>query len=142
MKYSVLASALMIVAICLASCSEKKSDEGDPEVYFQANEVHQNSLDLREEIMDMEKSLKEADIDFSALKDELKIWDKEIIEVPGYEHSHDDGEYHRKYHVHNRMKPFSDQEHLEYQKSMHEEIKELHESFRRLLVEEIMDEES
>ena len=80
----------------------------------------------------------EEEIDYSLLKDALKTWDKDIIEVPGFEHSHDD-EHQRKYHVHNPSKPFSDVEHLEYQKMMHEEIVGIHEKMNRLLSKEIME---
>jgi hypothetical protein len=121
----------------LISCSSNKSKEITAEL-IEANEYHQKSLDIREELMEIEKQLKAADIDYSELKDELKIWDKDIIEVPGFEHSHDD-EHQRDYHVHNPMKPFNDQEHLDYQKMMYEEIGNLSEQMKRKLAEEIME---
>jgi hypothetical protein len=120
----------------LISCSSNKSKEITAEL-IEANEYHQKSLDIREELMGIEKQLKAADIDYSELKDELKIWDKDIIEVPGFEHSHDD-EHQRDYHVHNPMKPFNDQEHLDYQKMMYEEILAIHEKFVRIKAPEIM----
>lgn len=127
------------IAIVSTACSSDKKDEDNTEIYTEANVYHQNSLDMREEIMEIEKILKEQEVDYSHLKEELKIWDKEIIEVPGFEHSHDD-EFQRKYHVHNRMKPFTAEEHLEYQKSMNVEINTLYESFRVLTIDKLMDE--
>jgi hypothetical protein len=120
------------------SCSGKKEVEGDPEIYAEANVYLQKSLDLREEITLFEKQIKESNIDYTELKDELKTWDKDIIEVPGFEHSHDD-EHGREYHVHNPMKPFKDSEHLDYQKVMHAEIVQLHEKFKRLTLPEVME---
>lgn len=120
----------------LISCSANKSKEITPEL-IEANDYHQKSLDIREELMELEKQLKAAEIDYSELKDELKIWDKDIIEVPGFEHSHDD-EHQRDYHVHNAMKPFNDKEHLDYQKMMYEEIATLSEKIKRKLAEEVM----
>ncbi|MGY6523304.1 MAG: hypothetical protein ACXIUD_16360 [Mongoliitalea sp.] len=128
-----------IITFFTIACSSGKNEEDNSEIYIEANVYHQSSLDAREEIMEIEKLLKEQDVDFSKLKEELKIWDKEIIEVPGFEHSHDD-EFQRKYHVHNRMKPFSAEEHLEYQKVMNAEIKTLLDSFKLLTIEKIMDE--
>ncbi|GHB28340.1 hypothetical protein [Mongoliitalea lutea] len=130
----------IIIFTLTIACSSEKNEGDNSEIYTEANVYHQSSLDAREEIMEIEKLLKEREIDFSELKEELKIWDKEIIEVPGFEHSHDD-EFQRKYHVHNRMKPFSAEEHLEYQKVMNAEIKTLLDSFKLLTVEKIMDED-
>lgn len=137
-KYSHLL-ILGFVLIMAISCSGKKEAEGDPKIYAEANDYLQKSLDLREEISGFEKQIKESNIDYSELKEELKIWDKDIIEVPGFEHSHDD-EHGREYHVHNPMKPFKDSEHLDYQKVMHAEIAQLHEKFKRLTLPEVMEE--
>jgi hypothetical protein len=121
------------------SCSGKKEVEGDPKIYAEANDYLQKSLDLREEITEIEKQLKESGIDYSDLKEELKTWDKDIIEVPGHEHSHDD-EHQRDYHVHNPMKPFKDSEHLDYQKVMHAEMVQLHEKFKLFTLPKVMEE--
>jgi hypothetical protein len=107
------------------------------EILGEANVYHQKSLDLREEIMGIEKQLQIEGLEYSGLKEELKIWDKDIIEVTGFEHS-DAGEQHRKYHVHNPPKVFSDEEHLAYQKMMYEEILAIHEKFVRIKAPEIM----
>lgn len=139
MRRNTIIYVVAFAAFLWASCSSDKKDEDNAEIYTEANVYHQNSLDMREEIMEIEKILKEQEVDYSHLKEELKIWDKEIIEVPGFEHSHDD-EFQRKYHVHNRMKPFSAEEHLEYQKSMNAEINTLYESFRVLTIDKLMDE--
>jgi hypothetical protein len=128
-----------LVASFALSCSGKKEVEGDPKIFEEANGYLQKSLDLREEITGFEKQLKESGTDYSELKEELKTWDKDIIEVPGFEHSHDD-EHQREYHVHNPMKPFKDTEHLDYQKVMHAEIAQLHEKFKRLTLPEVMEE--
>ena len=147
MKKVTLIAALILSVIIFFQCSSgHKHDEREitPELE-QANVIHQQSLDIREELMDLEKALKDAEIDYAEAKEILKIWDKDIIEVPGFEHSHDhddeDGGYHRKYHVHNPMKPFSDAEHLEYQKVMHDEILEIKERMQVLLVPKEMDED-
>jgi hypothetical protein len=130
-------SLFLVLSISfLISCSSNKSKEITTEL-IEANEYHQKSLDIREELMEVEKQLKAAEIDYSELKDELKIWDKDIIEVPGFEHSHDD-EHQRDYHVHNLMKPFNDEEHLNYQKMMFEEISNLAEQIKRKLADEVM----
>lgn len=141
-----IAPFLLLTASALFTyCSGNKHEHREITAELkEANEIHQKSLDIREEIMDLEKSLRDAEIDYSEIKEELKIWDKDIIEVPGFEHSHDhdhehEGE-HRKYHVHNPMKPFSDAEHLEYQKIMYQEIQEISEKMKLLLVPKVMDE--
>lgn len=131
---------ILISGSFLFSCSSNTSREITPEL-TEAYEYHQKSLDFREELMEIEKQLKAANIDYSELKDELKIWDKDIIEVPGFEHSHDD-EHERKYHVHNAMKPFSDEEHLNYQKIMYQEIADIQEQMKRSLQAEVMEEQN
>lgn len=137
-KYSHLLIFGFVIFMAI-SCSGKKEVEGDPKIYAEANDYLQKSLDLREEISGFEKQIKESNIDYTDLKEELKIWDKDIIEVPGFEHSHDD-EHGREYHVHNPMKPFKDSEHLDYQKVMHAEIAQLHEKFKILTVPKVMEE--
>jgi hypothetical protein len=141
MKRSLLYSFFLLINTFLVSCSGHKHEHREitPELK-EANTIHQSSLDLREEILELEKSLRDSGIDYANLKEELKIWDKDIIEVPGFEHSHDD-EHQRKYHVHNPGKPFSDAEHLEYQKVMHDEIIAIHEQMKVLLVPKVMEEE-
>jgi hypothetical protein len=76
-------------------------------------------------------------MDYRELNVALKTWDKDIIEVPGMGHSHDD-EHQRKYHVHNPPKQFSDEEHLHYQKMMYEEILDIHQRMTRKLTPEVM----
>jgi hypothetical protein len=141
MKRSLLYSFFILISTVFLSCSGHKHEHREitPDLE-EANTIHQSSLDLREEIMEMEKSLRDSGIDYTNLKDELKIWDKDIIEVPGFEHSHDD-EHQRKYHVHNPSKPFSDAEHLEYQKVMLEEIAGIHERMKVLLAPKVMEDE-
>ena len=146
---------ILLSAGVLAACGQDKKLEGNAEIYAEANDYHQKSLDLREEILDLEKQVKDAGIDYTELKDQLKAWDKDIIEVPGFEHAHDDHEGHdhehgeahegqkeRRYHVHNPGKPFSDAEHLDYQKVLHEEIKAIHDKFKRLLSPDVMEADS
>lgn len=139
-----IAPLLLLTALALFTfCSGHKHEHREITAELkEANDTHQKSLDIREEIMDLEKSLKEAEIDYSELKEALKIWDKDIIEVPGFEHSHDNDHEteHRKYHVHNPMKPFSDTEHLEYQKIMYQEIEIIAEKMKLLLVPKVMEE--
>lgn len=147
MKTLLRATIILLSSTVLMYCSGNKHEHREitPELE-EANGIHQKSLDIREQIMDLEKSLKEAEIDYSEAKEMLKLWDKDIIEVPGFEHSHDHGhegeEQHRKFHVHNPMKPFSDAEHLEYQKVMHDEIVQIQETLKVLLAPKIMDEEN
>jgi hypothetical protein len=129
---------LFLIILTAFACTSNTRSSDSNEVLSEAFRYHDQSLDLREEIMDMEKQLKENNTDYSRLKEELKIWDKDIIEVPGYEHSHDD-EHQRRYHVHNPMKSMSDDEHIEYQKMMYAEIQQLHEQFLRLLAPDVME---
>jgi polyribonucleotide nucleotidyltransferase len=129
---------LTIVVLISGFGCNSKSNESISDALVEANQVHQDALDLREEIMDFEKQLKENEVDYAGVKENLKIWDKDIIEVPGFEHSHDD-EHQRRYHVHNAMKPMSDNEHLEYQKMMFAEIQQIHEQLQRLLAQEVME---
>jgi hypothetical protein len=118
------------------SCTQKNSDENEhgesSELLLQAYAVHQELLDLREEIMRIEKELDKS-LDYTNLKADLRIWDKDIIEVPGFEHSHDD-EHQRSYHVHNPMKKQSDEQHLQYQQMMLEEIKVIYQRFTELTI--------
>jgi DNA-directed RNA polymerase specialized sigma subunit len=133
----------LIASALFTFCSGHKHEHREITAELkEANDIHQKSLDIREEIMELEKFLKEAEIDYFEIKEELKRWDKDIIEVPGFEHSHDhDHEAeHRKYHVHNPMKPFSDAEHLEYQKIMYQEIEIVSEKMKLLLVPKVLDE--
>jgi hypothetical protein len=125
----ILLSLLYLTAI---ACNTNKNHDHvkENQLLVKANAILQESLDLREEIMTIEKNLSKS-IDYSELKAELKIWDKDIVEVPGFEHSHED-EHQRAYHIHNPMKMQSDEQHLQYQQMMYEEIKALHEKFVEL----------
>lgn len=125
----------LLILLQFVSCKTKNQEL--TEVLKEADVIHQKSLDLREEIMEIEKQLQQEDLEYPELKEELKTWDKDIIEVEGFEHSHE-GEHHRKYHVHNPPKPFSDEEQLAYQIMMYEEILAIHEKFVRLKAPEIM----
>lgn len=130
-------------AFILFSCNSKSSHEhgeNTDENLISANEILQNSLDIREELLEVEKQLKEANVDYAEIKEELKIWDKDISEVPGFEHSHDD-EVQRKYHIHNPMKEFSPEEHKLFQQVMQDEITEISSRMKRLLAPEVMDED-
>jgi hypothetical protein len=136
-QYSILS------VFILFSCNGKSSHEHEEitdENLISANVILQNSLDIREELLEVEKQLKDANIDYVEIKEELKIWDKDISEVPGFEHSHDD-EVQRKYHIHNPMKVFSPEEHELFQQAMHDEILEISSKMKRLLSPEIMDQE-
>ncbi len=115
----------ILISLACSCSSSPKDDQPESEELVKANEFHQTALDLREELIDVEVKLQEAGITYSDLKEELKIWDKDIIEVPGMEHSHLK-ENHRRYHVHNPPQQFTDDEHLEYQKMMYNEISEIH----------------
>ncbi|WP_193782430.1 hypothetical protein [Nitritalea halalkaliphila] len=141
MKKQVMSWSLVLgMVVFLFSCGGGEKEEGgDPEVYAKAFQIFEQSLDIREEMMEMEKEMKKREIDFSSMKDELKIWDREIIEVPGYEHDHD-GSYDRKYHVHNPMKPFSDEEHLAFQETMYIEIQKIYDGYATLLKAALSDE--
>jgi glucosamine 6-phosphate synthetase-like amidotransferase/phosphosugar isomerase protein len=146
MKNTTRISVLFVLSLFYFQCSGHKHEEREiTQELEEANAIHQKSLDIREELMELEKALKEAEIEYTEVKDLLKIWDKDIIEVPGFEHSHDhddEGGNHRNYHVHNPMKPFSDVEHLEYQKVMHDEILEIQDRVRILLAPKVMDEDA
>jgi len=131
-------------AIILFSCNNKSSHEHQEvanENLISANEILQNSLDIREELLEVERQLKDANINFVEIKEKLKIWDKDISEVPGFEHSHDD-EVQRKYHIHNPMKEFSSEEHKLFQQVMYDEIEEISSNMKRLLSPELMIEEA
>lgn len=133
-----------LFAFILFSCNNKSSHEHEEvtdENLVLANEILQNSLDIREELLEVEKQLKEASIDYTEVKEKLKIWDKDISEVPGFEHSHDD-EVQRNYHVHNPMKKFSPEEHKLFQQVMHDEIIEISSNMKSLLSPEVMVEEA
>jgi hypothetical protein len=129
MKYLNFIGLLHCVVFFMFSCNTKNNDEHDENsaLLIQAYAIHEQSLDLREDIMKIEKEL-DSSIDFAALKLDLKVWDKDIIEVPGFEHAHDD-EHQRAYHVHNPIKNQTDEQHLQYQQMMFDEIKVLHQRF-------------
>ncbi len=134
----ILSLAFLITSMMWIACSSNRSENETPsETLIKANEFHQQSLDLREEVMQLEIRLKENEIDYEELKDELKIWDKDIIEVPGMEHSHEDT-HQRKYHVHNPPKQFTDEEHFNYQEMMYDEIFEIRQKMVRKLSPEVM----
>ncbi len=137
-------ASLILLSGFLFSCNSKSGHDHDHEEVtdqnlIEANQFHQQALDIREELLEVEKQLKAAEIDYTALKEELKIWDKDIIEVPGFEHSHDD-EHQRKYHVHNPMKEFTPEEHKNYQQVMYDEIVEIASRMGRLLTPDVMEE--
>lgn len=132
-----------LFAVILFSCNSKSShnhEEITDKNLISAHEILENSLDLREELLEVEMQLKEAEIEYSVLKEELKSWDKDISEVPGFEHSHDD-EIQRKYHIHNLIKEYSPEEHRIFQELMNEELLLISSQMKRLLAPELMDQQ-
>ncbi|AFL85474.1 hypothetical protein Belba_2944 [Belliella baltica DSM 15883] len=133
-----------LFAVILFSCDGKSSHEHEEvtdENLISAHEILEKSLDIREELLEVEKQLKDASIDYIELKEALKTWDKDISEVPGFDHSHDD-EIQRKYHIHNTMKEFSPEEHKLFQEVMFSEIEEISIRMKRLMAPEVMNQEN
>jgi hypothetical protein len=116
--------SLFAFILLLTACGNQNQESDNPYL-IEANEFHQKSLDVREEILNMEDDLKKQADQNSEIIEALKIWDKDIMEVPGFEHGHDhedDHGHHRKYHVHNPVQKMEPELHLQYQKMMYEEI--------------------
>ncbi|WP_194775751.1 hypothetical protein [Pararhodonellum marinum] len=128
MKISFALWLIFLIGISLG-CG-RNTDQGQNPLLIEANQIHQKSLDIREEILPIEEELKNLPQTNEKIWEALRIWDKDIIEVPGFEHSHGDENndhgdhsHHRKYHVHNPLKPMEPEQHLQYQIMMYEEIK-------------------
>jgi hypothetical protein len=63
-------------------------------------------------------------LELEALKERLHEWDQNFVEVPGFEHEHHQHE-HGHHHHHNPAPNLTPSQHLNLQKGLLEEIKEI-----------------
>jgi ABC-type nickel/cobalt efflux system permease component RcnA len=128
--------SISLFGIILFGCQPQKND---PRL-IEAHDYHQQAGKIRESL-GQQLSNAEADSLLHSTLEEFKLalkeWDEAFVEVPGFEHDHDhdhDEEGHDHHHHHAAAPNLSAQEHLDLQKHLLDEIKELEKSFNEQLI--------
>lgn len=131
MKTSISIISLTLLSLIILSCRPQKIDPRLAE----AHEYHQQAGQIREnlnqQLADMEGDNLTL-ITVQEFKRALEDWDEAWVEVPGFEHDHDhdheeEGNNHHHHHI--AAPNLSTDEHLELQKHLLKEIKQLKNSF-------------
>ncbi len=123
MKKINITSAFIISSILIWGCGGNQQDSKLEEAY----EYHKTSIEIRERIGEKFKTLEPDSPDLELWKERLQEWDNNFVEVPGFghEHHHDENEHHDHHHHHNPAPNLSSSEHLNLQKGLLEEVKEI-----------------
>ena len=125
--------SLLILSIftMLESCSGNSEKS---ELMIKANQLHLESVEIHE---NLEKKLslmlaKEKDPSrlktVDSLRNLIELWETSLVEVPGFEHSHEHGAHHE----HKPAPAMTDESMLEYQKKGKEAIQEIQTALNNL----------
>lgn len=118
----ILVLLLGIITIVVA-CDEKKKPNEDLQ---QAFRLHKKAVKIRQmadDQLDQLKANKDSLFikaykkDLEAIVSSLEVWDKQLIEVPGFEHDHAGHDHH-----HHEQQELTPKQHLEAQQHLLKEI--------------------
>lgn len=131
MKTSISIISLTLLGLITLCCQPQKIDSRLAE----AHEYHQQAGQIREKLNQQIADMKGDSLAINTVQEfkrALEEWDEAWVEVPGFEHDHDhdhEEEGHDHHHHHIAAPNLSTDEHLELQKHLLKEIKQLENSF-------------
>ena len=123
------------VVYALRSCVITPGTAIDPQL-VEANRLHLEAMKISQQLEQKLDSLSPLAKDGSSeksqidsLKNLIEVWEKHVIEVPGFahEHAHEHGA-----HEHKTAPPMTDESMLEYQRQSRQAIAELQEAIEKL----------
>lgn len=126
---------LLLIALALATFTCSKKNEKSPQL-IEANRLHLEAMKISQQLEQKLDSLSPLAKDGSSgkpqidsLKNLIEVWEKHVIEVPGFahEHAHEHGA-----HEHKTAPPMTDESMLEYQRQSRQAIAELQEAIEKL----------
>ena len=79
---------LISIVIFSCACSNSNSDEENA-LLQEANKIHLEAMAVEKEVNKQLKALDQDTFNLDPIKERLKNWDENLIEVPGFEHDHD-----------------------------------------------------
>lgn len=121
----IYSTALLMAVLMTLSCSP--GHEKSPEL-IEANRLHLEAMKISEDLeqkLDSLLPLAKDDVEKSridSLKNLIEVWEENVIEVPGFAHSHDHA---HGAHEHKVAPPMTDGSMLDYQRQSKEAILEL-----------------
>jgi hypothetical protein len=130
-----LIRTIVLLAICLTAAACSRQEKKNPQL-IEANRLHLEAIEISKELESRLESLslrpeggaKKSQID--SLKNLIELWEKNVIEVPGFPHAHSHGGAHA--HEHKSAPPMTDESMLDYQRQSREAIVELKEVIAKL----------
>lgn len=108
----------LIFFLCCIHFGCLGATKNDPKLQ-EAFEIHKQSLDVAKQSKALLNNLERGDANRVLFDAQLKQWQENIIEVPGFEHDHDHDHDH---HHHNVRYDLSPEDMLEVQKEMLDSI--------------------
>jgi len=130
-KISLLAGLIAINMLCCCTNQKEKSQD-----LIEANKLHLESIAMHERVEAelsawKNKANEHNDLEtkLDSLHNLVKLWEEGVVEVPGFEHAHNDGEHH---HEHKPAPQMTDESMLEYQRNAKEAIQELYQNIKTL----------
>lgn len=130
---------LLLIALALAAFACTKKNEKSPQL-IEANRLHLEAMKISQQLEQKLDSLSPLAKDGSSgkpqidsLKNLIEVWEKHVIEVPGFahEHAHEHAHQHGA-HEHKSAPPMTDESMLEYQRQSRQAIAELQEAIEKL----------
>jgi len=129
-----LTRPIFLLTICLTAAACARQEEKSPQL-VEANRLHLEAIEISKGLEVRLESLsshaesraKKSQID--SLKSLIEMWEKNVIEVPGFPHAHAHG---HGAHEHKSAPPMTDESMLDYQRQSREAIEELKEAIAKL----------
>lgn len=127
-------AALLLPIVLMGTPSCTRENEKSPQL-AEANRLHLEAIEIAEQLerkLDYISKRVKDDVEkeqVDSLKNLIKIWEDNVIEVPGFAHAHDHA---HGAHSHKAAPPMTDESMLDYQRQSKEAIVELQETIAKL----------
>lgn len=124
--------------IMLISYGCNPSSQQEKELLHEAAEIHNEMVremqDLKQSVYQLQRTSKNATMQDSILVilSVIDEWEQELVEVPGNEHTHENGEHHH----HQATVEVTSQELLNIQRELDRRRKLIHKRFNELVIRE------
>ena len=131
-----ISTTLLLLVMIMACSHDKKPGEN----LQQAFKIHQDAIKIRNEVADRldRLSANEDSLFVTAYKENLdsisnalENWDEQLVEVPGFEESHDHAG-HDHDHDHAKQPELTPGQHLQVQQHLLQEIRKIEKSINRI----------
>ena len=119
----------------LVACGDKKNPNEDLQ---QAFKLHQEAMNIRNQTVDQLAKLtvngdslfvKAYKKDLDSISRSLKVWDEQLVEVPGFEEAHDHSGHN---HHHDEQPKLTPEQHLQVQQHLLQQIRAIEKSINQI----------